>query len=120
MPIDTEGRGRNRIGPALFRPGLRPIEEGHVGTGIADLIGVEKMIGAHVILIDRFLHQTKAQHARVEIEVAADFRRYGADMMDTVEVHLRLLAYSFMLNCFVLNSIAVYNRDVKLKRVRTV
>ncbi len=58
--------------PAPARPGSRAgvLEERDVGAGGALLVGVEQVVDARVVLVDRLLDQPQTQHARVEVDVA--------------------------------------------------
>src|SRR5690242_3829433 len=56
--------------------GDRPVEEGDVGAGARVAIGVEQVIRAGVVLVDRLLDQAQAERAGVEATVG---RRLGGD-----------------------------------------
>ena len=77
LAADTERRARDRIGAATLGRG-RPVEEGHVGAGGAELVGVEEMIGGDVVLVHGLLDQAQAELARVEIDVALGVGGDGA------------------------------------------
>jgi hypothetical protein len=63
------------------------LEEGEVGPRAALLVGVEEVIDARVVLIDRLLDHPQAQDARVEVDVPG---RVGGDaryVVDAFELH---------------------------------
>src|SRR5262245_61261519 len=70
------------------RVGMLPWEEGQDGAGLAHLVAVVEMVGSRIVEIDRPLDQTQAEHAAVEIEIAAGLAGDGGYMMNAVRVHL--------------------------------
>ena len=81
-PTHAQARAGDRVRAAPL--GLhRPVEKGQVGAGRALGIGVEQVIGAHIVLVDAALHQPHAQHLGVEVVVVADLRGDRGEMVDT-------------------------------------
>jgi hypothetical protein len=77
-------------GAAWLRAGV--LEEGDVGTGRAVLVGVEQVVDARVVLVDRLLDQAKTEHARIEVHVARGVAGDQGDVVDAVDrAHGRLL-----------------------------
>ena len=68
----------------------RPVEEREIGAGAALRVGVEQVIRAHVVLIDRALHETHAERLRVEEMVVANLRRDRGQMMNAEKIHIHL------------------------------
>ena len=64
-----------------------PIKKGQIRTGACFAIGIEKMIGADIILIDRFLHQPHAQHLRVKLVIAARIGGDGGEVVNAGKLH---------------------------------
>ena len=73
--------------PAPARPGAAPgvLEERDVGAGRAVLVGVEEVVDAGVVLVDRLLDQPQAEHAGVEVDVAARVAGDQGDVVDAVD-----------------------------------
>ena len=58
----AEGGGRDHgAGAGRLRADARPVEEGHLGAGVADRVAVEEVIGRDVVLVDRLLDQPQAE-----------------------------------------------------------
>src|SRR5690606_1298870 len=57
---DAQPRAGNGIGAAPLRR-RRPVEEGDVGAGRADAVGVEEVVGRYIVLVHRLLHQPEAE-----------------------------------------------------------
>ena len=58
--------------------------------GRPDGVGVEEVVGAHVVLVDAPLHQPHAQRLRVEAIVVADVGGDGGEVVDAGEIHVAL------------------------------
>lgn len=71
------------VAAPLLRRCVRPIEKGEIMAGAGDLIGVEKMIRADIVLIDRFLDQAHAQRLGVEVIIAARLRGNRGQVVQT-------------------------------------
>jgi hypothetical protein len=72
-------------GPARNRAGV--LEERQLGAGVGELVAVEEVVDAGVVLVDGFGDHPQAQHARVEVDVApciAGDRRY---VVKALELH---------------------------------
>jgi hypothetical protein len=74
-------------GSRAARDGARVLEEGQLRAGAALLVGVEQVVDARVVLVDRLGHQAQAEHARVEVDVARGVARDRGDVMDAFEPH---------------------------------
>jgi hypothetical protein len=66
---------------------VRVLEEGEVGAGAGVLVAVEEVVDARIVLVDGLGGQPQAQHARVEIDVAARVSGDRADVVDAFELH---------------------------------
>src|SRR5690606_30545311 len=73
----------------------RPVEEGDVVARAADLVGVEEVVGADVVLVHASLHQAHAKDLRVEALVAADVRRDRRQVVETTEVQVHECSLSW-------------------------
>jgi hypothetical protein len=69
--------------------GARVLEEGDVRPGAAALVGVEEVIDGGVVLVDRLLDHSQAQHPRVEVDVARCVGGDARNVVDAVELHWR-------------------------------
>ena len=84
--IDPERGADDGMRPAAFaRHG--PVEEGKIGTRRRLPIGIEEVIGADIVLIDRLLHEPHAEHARVEGVVRRRVGRDRREVMNPFELH---------------------------------
>ncbi len=72
-------------GAARLRP--RKFEEGDVGAGAAVLIGVEEVVDAGGVLIDRLLHHAQAERAGVEVDVALGVGCDRGDVVNAFKFH---------------------------------
>ena len=88
-PGDAKRGAGDRMRAAPLRR-RRPVEEGDVGAGRREAVGVEQMIGADVVLVDGLLDQPHAEHALVEAAVAGRVGRNRGQMMDAFELHVAL------------------------------
>ena len=90
LPRDAERRPDDAVGaPALgWR---RPVEEGHVGAGRADAVGVEQVVGRDIVLIHRLLHEPQPEAPRVEGRIVGGPRGDGGEVMKSGEVHQPVL-----------------------------
>jgi hypothetical protein len=61
-----------------------PRKEGQIGAGSTFSVGIEQMVRPRIVLIDAFLDQPHAKHARVEIEVLLRRPGNGGDVMKSV------------------------------------
>ncbi len=106
--LDGDSLGREPVGPeaerlrradapddAVHHPGARPsgnrprvLEEGEVRAGASDLVAVEQVVDARVVLVDRLRGEAKPQHPRVEVDVPRRVARDRSDVVDAVESHL--------------------------------
>ena len=69
--------------------GARVLEEGQVGAAAAELVGVEQVVHARIVLVDRLLDHPHAEHACVEIHVPGRVARDRRDVVDALEPHPR-------------------------------
>ena len=83
---NAERRARNRMRAAPLRR-RRPVEEGDVGAGGREAVGVEEVIGADVVLVDGLLDEPHAEHALVEAAVARRVGRDRGQVVDAFELH---------------------------------
>src|SRR6185503_18296047 len=83
-PDDTVHRPG--AGFARQRPGV--LEEREVGAGASDLVAVEQVVHARVVLVHRLRGQPQPEHARVEVDVPRGVARDRGDVVDAVESHL--------------------------------
>ena len=58
--------------------------------GVACAVGVEQVVGAHVVLVHGLLHQPHAERAGVEVVVAPGVGGDGGEMVDAGELHDRV------------------------------
>jgi hypothetical protein len=61
---------------------MRVLEEGQLGARAPLLVGVEQVVDARVVLVDRLGGQTETEDARVEVEVP---ERVPGDRRDVVD-----------------------------------
>ena len=86
LACDAQRGARDRMRAAALRR-RRPVEEGDVGAGRCEAVGIEEVIGADVVLVHRLLDEAHAEHALIEAAVP---RRVGGDrgqMVDACELH---------------------------------
>jgi hypothetical protein len=69
------------------RRDVRPGEERQDCAGAAGLVGVVQVIGAGVVEIDGLFHETKAERASVEVEVASCVAGDRGDVVNAVFRH---------------------------------
>ena len=69
----------------------RPVEEREIGSGAALGVGIEQMISAYIVLVDRTLDQTHAERLGVEAMILFDRRRNRGEVMNTGQFHDGLL-----------------------------
>src|SRR5665213_2572383 len=67
----------------MYRCRVRPRKECEIGPGIPVGIRVEQMVGVGRVLVNRLLHESHAEHARVKIEVRLCIASNGGDVMDS-------------------------------------
>src|SRR4051794_24516935 len=84
--VQTVGRNgeRHLDGEACAlapRRHLCPREEGQIGARVAFCIGVEKVVGPRVVLVDTPFNQMHTKYTRVKIEVFLRVAGYGRDMV---------------------------------------
>jgi hypothetical protein len=91
--VERRGRGDARD-DAVHHAGARSpgdragvLEEREVGTGAAQLVGVEQMVDARIVLVDRLLDEPHTEDASVEIDVAGCVARDRRDVMDAFKLH---------------------------------
>jgi hypothetical protein len=65
----------------------RPVEEGEIGAGRREPVGVEQVVGTDVVLVHGFLDEPHAEDARVEGMVARRVCRDGRQVVDAGELH---------------------------------
>ena len=75
----------------------RPIEKRNIRTGRGFAVGEEEVIGAHIVLINRFLDQTQAKKLRVEIMIAFGVGRNSRQMMNALKLHNALSDLKFLI-----------------------
>ncbi len=91
-----EAGARDRVRPApLARQ--RPVEEGHVGAGRRQPVGVEQVVGAGVVLVHRLLDEAQAERVGVEAAVA---RRVGGDRRHVVQAAELEIGHGCLLRAF--------------------
>jgi hypothetical protein len=83
---DTKARLGNGMGAARFWPN-RPIEKSNVGTGRGLPIGVEQVIGTHIVLIDGLLHKPQTERTGIEAVIVDGARRHGREVVNSFEIH---------------------------------
>ena len=83
---DAQAGAGDRMRAALLGR-RRPVEEGEVGAGPRQRVGVEQVIGAGVVLVDGLLDHPHAHRAGVEALVARRVGRNRGQMMDAGELH---------------------------------
>src|SRR5918997_484270 len=66
---------------------MRPVEEGDLGPGTAQLVPVEQVVGRDIVLVDRLLDQPQPQDPRVERDVLRRLRGYRRKVMQTAKLH---------------------------------
>jgi hypothetical protein len=66
-----------------------------VRSGMAFGVRVEKVIGAGVVLIDRFLHQPHAENAGIEIKILLRRSSNCGDVMKTVDAVHNLIVIAW-------------------------
>ncbi len=64
-----------------------PVEKCQVGSGATLGVGIEQMVGAHVVLIDGAFDQPHAERLRVEAVILLNRRRNRGEVMNTGEFH---------------------------------
>ena len=64
-----------------------PVEERQVGSGTALRVGIEQVVGAHVVLVDGAFDQPHAERLRVEAVILLDRRRDRGEVMNAGEFH---------------------------------
>ena len=74
-------------GARAARDGARVLEEGQLRAGAALLVGVEQVVDARIVLVDGLGHQSQAQHAGVEVDVARRVARDRRDVVNAFEPH---------------------------------
>lgn len=72
----------NRAGAGPVRRHVWPVEEGHLGAGVADVVPVEEVISGDIVLVDRLLDQPHPEHTGVEFDIT---RRLPGDGGNVVE-----------------------------------
>jgi hypothetical protein len=72
-------------GPAGARVGV--LEEGEVGAGAGELVAVEEVVDAGIVLVDGLRDEPHAEDAGVEVDVAAGVAGDRADVVDAFELH---------------------------------
>ena len=91
--VERLGRGDARedavhhAGPGPPRDRARVLEEREVGAGAAQLVGVEQVVDARIVLVDRLLDEPHAKDASVEIDVPGRIARDRRDVVDALELH---------------------------------
>ena len=84
--VDPQAGAGDAAGAALFGRG-GPVEEGEIGPGRAGAVGIEKVVGGDVVLVDRLFDEAQAEGMRVEAVVVAGAGGDGGDVVEAVEVH---------------------------------
>src|SRR5690606_19855403 len=67
----------------------RPVEEGQFGSRRRRTVGIEKVIGAGIVLIDGLLDQAQAEQLGVEALVSRDVSGDRSQMMNARQLHLK-------------------------------
>jgi len=74
-------------GARAARDGVGVLEEGQLGAGTPLLVGVEEVVDAGIVLVDRLGHQAQAEDARVEVDVERRVAGDRGDVVDALEPH---------------------------------
>ena len=69
------------------RPCVGILEEREIAAGAALLVGVEQVVDRGVVLVHGLLHESEAQHADVEVDVAGGVTGDAGDVVDALEPH---------------------------------
>jgi hypothetical protein len=85
-PGNAQMRAYNRVA-ATSLARHRPVEEGQIRSWAAQRIGVEQMVGAHVVLIHRTLYEPHPELLRVEQVILANLCRNCGKVMNAGQVH---------------------------------
>ena len=83
---DAQAGAGDRMRAALLAR-RRPVEEGEIGAGPGQRIGIEQVIGAGVVLVDGLLDHPHAQRPGIEALVARRVGRDRGQVMDAGELH---------------------------------
>src|SRR5918994_2775637 len=84
---DAPDDAMDHAGPGPAGDRARILEEGEVRAGTRELVAIEEVVDARVVLVDRLCGQPQAEDARVVVDVARGVARDRRDVVDTVEVH---------------------------------
>ncbi len=91
--VERVGRGDARD-DAMHHAGARPaghragvLEERQVGARTAELVGVEQVVDARIVLVDGLLDHPQAEDARVEVDVPASVAGDRRDVVDAFKLH---------------------------------
>ncbi len=82
---DGEGRHGDLPGSGAAGAGAGPREEGHHAAGGAGLVREVEVVGARIVEVHGPLHETQAQHARVEVQCALRIARDRGDVVDAAD-----------------------------------
>lgn len=64
---------------------ISPGEKSEIRSGVSVGVGIEEVVGAGIILIHAFLHQTHAEDSGVEIEILLRRAGDGGDVMKAAD-----------------------------------
>src|SRR6266576_1261314 len=86
---------RNAVAAAPLRRG-RKVEEGEVGAGIGAPVGIEQMVGAHIVLVDGLLDQPHAEQAGIKGQILARLGGNRGQMVNARQLHGLVLARHYV------------------------
>ena len=84
---DAKAGAANAVGAAAFAP-HRPVEESDIGSGRAQAIGIEQVVGAGVILVHGLLDHAETQRLGIEIVIACRIGGDGGEVVEALEFHV--------------------------------
>ena len=90
LGADPEDDPVHHARPRTPSPRARVLEERDVRARGAALVCVEEVVDGRVVLVDRLLDQSQAEHAHVEVDVARRVAGDRSDVVDSLEAHGRL------------------------------
>ena len=81
----------HHAGARMAAPRAGILEERDVRAGASLLVRVEEVIDGRIVLVDRLLDESQAEHAGVEVDVAWRVGGDQRDVVDTFQPHERIL-----------------------------
>ena len=73
--------------PRAARRRTRVLEERQIGPAAAELVGVEEVVDARIVLVDGLLDHPQTQQASVEIDVPGGVARDRRDVVNPLQLH---------------------------------